>query len=98
MFSSGTLRHDRVRLLLETPPYVNLVWAASATLPEMLRTELRDAFLTLSLDAPAQRPLLASLEASAFMPASMDDYEDLIALMKRLSIIDRPLETDRIPR
>lgn len=98
MFTEGTLRHDQVRILIETPPYVNLVWAASVTLPGSMRMELRDAFLALSVDSPEERPILRSLEATAFMPASIEDYEELAGLLKRLSLVDRPLDIEQEPR
>jgi phosphate/phosphite/phosphonate ABC transporter binding protein len=83
---------DKVRVVIETPPYVNLLWAASPTLPERTRTELRDAFLALTLDKPEHRPTLESLNATAFLPAFVEDYAALADLMRRQNLMDMPLE------
>jgi phosphonate transport system substrate-binding protein len=83
----------KVRVVIETPPYVNLLWAAAPTLPITTRTKLRDAFLALTLDKPEHRPTLESLNATAFLPAFVEDYAALAELMRREHLMDMPLET-----
>ena len=89
---SGTPAAAKVRVVIETPPYVNLLWAAAPTLPVAVRIRIRDAFLALTLEKPEHRAILQSLEASAFMPAFVEDYAVLAELMRRVDLFDRPLE------
>ncbi len=58
MFSRGELDDSRVRILWETPPYVDYVWAIRGEVSEDARIRLRDAFLSLRPDRARHRPIL----------------------------------------
>jgi phosphonate transport system substrate-binding protein len=88
MLRSGALAPDSVRIVWETPPYVNLVWAVAPALREDLRARLRDAFLSLSPSDPEHARVLSLLNTRAFLPASVDDYADLARLMRRMRMFE----------
>lgn len=66
-----------VRVLWETPPYTDYVWTVPTTMNPALRSELRDAFLALSIDDPEHAAILEELEAHQFLPATRHDFEEL---------------------
>lgn len=77
MFAQGVLKKEEVRILWETPPYTDYVWAVQETIPDRLRTQIRDAFLNLSTDNEAQRKILNLLGTDHFLPAGIRDFEDI---------------------
>jgi phosphonate transport system substrate-binding protein len=91
LIQSGALRANQIRVVWETPPYVTSVIAASPQLPERLLIDIRNAFFALSPAAPSHAPVLSALNATAFLPASLDDYADVTALMRRMQLFDTAL-------
>ncbi len=74
MLSDGRLGRDEVRILWETPPYADYVWAVQAGLDEAFKQALVDSFLSLSALNPQHEPILNSLGGSGFLPASRKDF------------------------
>ena len=89
MFRSGQLGQKSVRILWETPPYANYIWAARAGLSKKLRSRLLDAFLQLSRSNPAHRSILARQGAGSFLPASNDDFIQLIQIVDDLKLLEQ---------
>lgn len=77
MFADGRLERDQVRVLWETPPYVDCVWAASPDLNTKLRERIRDAFLALSPESAAHQRVLRDQHASYFVPVSTQYFRVL---------------------
>ena len=67
------------------------VWVVDKAVPPDLRARLRDTFLSLSESDPTQARVLSLLNTSAFLPASVDDYADLVALMRRMQMFESDL-------
>ncbi|QEF98261.1 Phosphate-import protein PhnD precursor [Stieleria maiorica] len=84
MFASGRIRKNEIRILQETPPYVDYVWACQSSLPAPLRTQLRDAFLNLSEADPQHAEILDSLLAEYFIPVHRDDFDALQTIVDRI--------------
>lgn len=78
LFKAGKL--EELRILWETPPYVNYVWAVPRSLPESTFSHLRLAFLSLSLDKDPDYRALAPLESAGFLPATLADFEPIFAI------------------
>jgi len=74
MISDGRLKRDDIRVLWQSPPYTNYVWAVQSNLNNDIKIRLRDAFLGLSVANPNHRDILASLQARMFLPASERDF------------------------
>lgn len=77
MFEDGRLKKEEVRILLETPPYVNYVWTLHPKYSGAAEVAVRDAFLALSRSNAKHEDILDALDAGYFLPASVGDFEDL---------------------
>ncbi|WP_182867722.1 phosphate/phosphite/phosphonate ABC transporter substrate-binding protein [Stieleria mannarensis] len=84
MFASGRVSKNEIRILEETPPYVDYVWACQSDLPADLRTQLRDAFLDLSEADPQHADILDSLLAGYFIPVHRNDFDALQTIVDRI--------------
>ncbi len=77
MLRDGRLKSGALRVVWETPPYADYVWAHRPGLDPAFTRQLRDAFLGLS---PADDEDAATLErvgAGGFLPANIDDFAQL---------------------
>ncbi len=77
MYADGRLSREDVRVLWETPPYVNYVWALRPRYAGKAATALRDAFLALSSSNDRHAGILNALDATYYLPTSLEDFEDL---------------------
>lgn len=85
MLSSGLLDSRSVRILWETPPYADYVWAIRSGIDEDLRIRLRDAFLSIDLNNPGHAAILDGIQAGGFVPASMRDFSRLQGIVDQSS-------------
>lgn len=87
MFADGRLSPEDVRILWETPPYTDYVWALHPQVTRADREKLQQAFLKLSLDNAGHKDILANVSAGSFYPASIRDFAELQEVMARLGIM-----------
>ena len=87
MQRDGRLAPDEIRVLETTPTYGNYVWAVQPSMPDDVRTQLRDAFLALDATVPEQRALLQSLGANGYLPAGSSDFTDVRLAAEALNLI-----------
>lgn len=87
MFRDGRLKRSQVRVLWETPPYPDYVWAIRGTIAEELRTRVRDAFLSLSADNPVHVEIMKKIGARTFLPVRADDFEQLREVAEGLELL-----------
>lgn len=87
MYKNGELAVQQVRVLWETPPYADYVWAARPELDPALRDRLRNAFLMLSSDESQQARILNRLEANAFLPTSVSDFDRLRSIAISMGLL-----------
>jgi len=85
MYQDGRLHPDEVRILYETPPYPDYVWALQPRFTEAFRIKLRNAFLGLAMTDARQAAILAGVDAGAFLPAGMHDFAKLEKVMTGLA-------------
>lgn len=76
MFLDGRLAKDKVKVLWESPPYADYVWAIQPDISKQQRTSIRDAFMLMNQNADA-KALLHNLGANYFIPASHEDFSNL---------------------
>lgn len=81
------LTPGQIRVLMTTPSYGNYVWAVQPTMPDDVRTELRDAFLALDATVPEEQSLLRSLGANGYLPAGSSDFDDVRMAADALGLI-----------
>lgn len=72
-----------LRVLWQSPPYVNFVWAARQDLPANLRARIQSGFLDLSSSVPAQREALEHENAQGYVPAFVDEFTEVIEVVRQ---------------
>ncbi len=77
MLQDGRLRPQDIRIIWETPPYSDYVWAVQAGVTRKDRDKIRQAFMKLSVDNPSHAVILHNIDAGGFLPASEQDFIDL---------------------
>lgn len=89
MQQDGRLLQGDVRVIWETPPYADYVWATQAYINDHTRTLLRDAFLALDVADPAHKMVLDRLGASAFLPAVTSQFQRLENIADKQGLLER---------
>jgi phosphonate transport system substrate-binding protein len=87
MFADGRLSRDDVRILWETPPYPDYVWAVQPGFDGTLKRRIRDAFLKLSPVDDNHERILRGMSAGAFLPAGIDDFKALRAIAEQVPLL-----------
>ena len=84
MLRDGRLAPGELRVVWETPPYADYVWAMQPGWEESYVDRLRDAFLALSPADAEDASILSGLRAGGFLPAHQRDYDSLRKVMAGL--------------
>jgi phosphonate transport system substrate-binding protein len=87
MLRDGRLKQRELRVVWETPPYPDYVWAVHQHLDEDIKTQLRDAYLQLGLNDEHHRQILAGLGARSFLPAGTRIFQPLQQIAANLELI-----------
>jgi phosphonate transport system substrate-binding protein len=80
--AAGDPAASALRVLWQTPPFTDYVWAARAALSAPLRQRLVDAFLDLDIASEADRAALRAEGAGGFVPAFPEDFEEVLAVLR----------------
>lgn len=72
----------QLRVVWQTPPYVDYVWGVRKGLSAALRQRLTDAFLNLDLTRPDHQAALQAEGASGFVPAFPSDFDEVRATVR----------------
>lgn len=83
MFLNGRLNRDTVKVIWESPPFADYVWALQPDISKQQRTLIRDSFLRMQLDTE-DRLLLQSLGANYYIPAGNDDFKNLAQIVQQM--------------
>ena len=73
----GKVDTGKLRVIWETPHYVDYVWAAGTQVSETRRARFRDAFLRLDPSKPDDREVLGIQDATRFVPARPGDFDHI---------------------
>lgn len=92
MIRGGRLKENDLRVLWETPPYTNYVWAVNEHLNEGIKTQLRDAFLELNADDVVQGKILENMGSERFLPAGDRDFLLLEHVADTLGLLDSKIK------
>jgi len=79
MLRDGRLQKGELRIVWESPPLADYVWAVPADMPRELKIRIRNAFLLMNY-APENDALLRRLGANYYLPADHEEF----ALLERL--------------
>lgn len=80
LVEEGKVDANRVRVIWETPPYVDYVWAARSDVPEERRERFREAFLALdgsNGDKGFDSAVLAVQDAKRYVRAEPGDFNTI---------------------
>lgn len=88
LYTEGILNRGEVRVLWETPPYVDYVWAVQKDIKPSLRRRIRNAFLSLSSANRTHSVVLDRERAGSFLPATTADFRDLTQIAVELGLLD----------
>ena len=87
MFKDGRLNDQDLRIIWETPPYPDYVWAVQGHLSEEARIQLRDAFLDLDINDERDKKILIGMGAKVFLPAGVSDFQPLKHIAELLQML-----------
>lgn len=88
MIEDGRLNRSDLKVIWETPPYPDYVWAAQAGLGRPALTKIRDAFMSISPSNKDHAAILKRLNAGGFLPASVDDFKQLGEVGQQSGLLD----------
>ncbi len=88
MYKDGRLNEEDVRVLWETPPYPDYVWALRPVFDKPTRITIRDAFLNLSRADETHAEILDRVDAGSFLPAGADDFSQLREIVENLQLLE----------
>ena len=80
MLDENLIKPNEIRILWETPPYADYVWAIRPQFAASFRTRIRDAFLQLSPGNADHAIVLQSLNAIGYLPADPDFFSRLASI------------------
>ncbi|MDH5524613.1 MAG: phosphate/phosphite/phosphonate ABC transporter substrate-binding protein [Desulfobulbaceae bacterium] len=89
MYKDGRLSRQDVRIIEETPPYPDYVWALRPLNNKAFEIKLRNAFLSLSKINEAQDQILKGVIAESFLPAGVNDFAKLMEIMNDLNFSEK---------
>jgi len=87
MLSSGALDTDKVKIIWETPPYTDYVWAIQSDVNGAVKEDILEAFLSLSMAKAPDRVILDKQNARSFLPVRQEDFSKLRELAKELELL-----------
>jgi phosphonate transport system substrate-binding protein len=87
MLQDGRLKQWDLRVVWQTPPYPNYVWAVPQHLNEDIKTQLRDAYLQLDVNDEHHRQILAGFGATSFLPAGGRQFQPLQQIAADLELL-----------
>ena len=88
MLEDGRIGKNELKVLWQTPPYPDYVWAVQAWLDEAVKIALRDAFLRLDADNPDDKAILLGLGAKTYLPAGPGDFKTLGEIALGLGLVE----------
>ncbi len=88
MITDGRIPARDIKVIWESPPFADYVWAMQEQIFEKYGAMVRDAFMDLSKDKAQDKLILESLNANYFVPGSLEDFQHLSDIMKQRKMID----------
>ncbi|MBT8484034.1 MAG: phosphate/phosphite/phosphonate ABC transporter substrate-binding protein [Phycisphaerales bacterium] len=85
MLRDGRLAEDDIRVLYETPPYTDYVWAVRPEISDDVKRDLTDAFLALDPERDDHHAILRAVDASAYFPAAPNEFDAIALTVERMA-------------
>lgn len=87
MVAAGQVDTDKVKVIWTTPGYVDYVWTARTAVNPKLRAKFKAAFLELSADNPAHKPILEHAGATKYVPATSKDFDAIESVARKAGLL-----------
>ena len=87
MVADGRIAKGDIRIVWETPPYINYVWAVQPAMNAATRERLATAFLKLNPAIAEHRAILSNLDAQHFLRADIVDFAALEFVADSLQLL-----------
>ncbi len=87
MLDKNLIESNDIRILWETPPYADYVWAIRSQFAEGFHSKIRDAFLQLSPDNADHAIVLQNLNAIGYIPADPDYFVALASIAQEIEAL-----------
>nr|WP_229358978.1 putative selenate ABC transporter substrate-binding protein [Halomonas salipaludis] len=84
---AGNIDLERVQVIWQSPPYPDYQWTVRGDIDERFGDGFSERLQQALLDMDAPE-LLASFPRSGFIPASNDDYQEILDVARQLELID----------
>ncbi len=88
MLADGRLREGKTRVVWETPPYADYVWAVQRDMPAARQDQLVAAFLSLDPANESHAAVLSSVRAGRFLKAEVSDFKQLEDVALSLELVE----------
>ncbi len=83
MFLSGKLNNNMVKIIWQSPPFSDNVWALQPDISKRLMIEIRDSFLCLN-HKDKDKALMKKLGANYYIPVTHDNFKALEQLIRHM--------------
>ncbi|MCF6215938.1 MAG: phosphate/phosphite/phosphonate ABC transporter substrate-binding protein [Emcibacter sp.] len=83
MFLSGKLNNNMVKIIWQSPPFSDNVWALQPDISKRLTIEIRDSFLCLN-HKDSDKALMKKLGANYYIPVTHDNFKDLEQVIRHM--------------
>jgi len=87
MLDKKLIESNDIRILWETPPYADYVWAIHPQFAKGFHAKIRDAFLQLSPDNADHAIILQNLNAIGYLPADPDYFVALASIAREIEAL-----------
>jgi len=88
MLASGEVDQTKLRIVWESPPYTDYVWAVQKTMSDKKMNRIRDSFLSLDPGVAQHKTILSKLGAGYFMPAGQGAFSELSRIANSLGLLE----------
>lgn len=87
MYADGRLDPAEIRVVSQTHPYPDYVWALQNHPSPTLRNSIMQAFLALDPADETQARILDGVDAGGFLPAAVGDFSELVAIAETQGLL-----------
>ncbi|MDH5217343.1 MAG: phosphate/phosphite/phosphonate ABC transporter substrate-binding protein, partial [Gammaproteobacteria bacterium] len=88
MLTTGEVDKTKLRIIWESPPYTDYVWAVQKTMSDKKMNRIRDSFLSLDPGIARHETILSTLGAGYFMPAGQGAFAELSRVAISLGLLE----------
>lgn len=87
MIDSEDVSKDKIKIIWETPPYLDYVWVVQPDMDQEIRDKFLNYFLVLSDTDPSHQNIMTRLGAGNFLPAKSSDFNKLREVASELEML-----------